>query len=61
MSYGDVLRALQKKLGWEIEIPSLADELKLSYVRVETTQPQIALTNLLERQRAGPRIPERSE
>jgi len=48
VSYGEVLRALQKKLGWEVEIPALADELKPSYVRVETTQPQIALTKLLE-------------
>ncbi len=48
VSYGEVLRALQKKLDWEVEIPALADELKLSYVRVETTQPQIALTKLLE-------------
>jgi hypothetical protein len=48
VSYGEVLRALQRKLGWEIEIPPLADELKLSYVRVETAQPQIALARLLE-------------
>lgn len=47
-SYGEILRALQKKLGWEVEIPALADELKPSYVRVETTQPQLALTKLLE-------------
>jgi hypothetical protein len=48
VSYGEVLRALEKKLGWEIEIPPSADTLKLSYVRVETTQPQIALAKLLE-------------
>ena len=48
VSYGEILRALQKKLGWEVEIPALADELKPSYVRVETTQPQLALTKLLE-------------
>jgi hypothetical protein len=48
VSYGEVLRALRSKLGWEIEISPLADELKLSYIRVETTQPQIALTKLLE-------------
>jgi len=48
VSYGEVLRALQRKLGWEIEIPALADELKLSYIRVETTQPQNALAKLLE-------------
>jgi hypothetical protein len=48
VSYGEVLRALQKKLGWEIEIPPLADELKLSYVLIESTQPQIALAKLLE-------------
>jgi hypothetical protein len=48
VSYGEVLRALQRKLGWEIEIPSLADDLKVSYMRVETAQPQIALARLLE-------------
>ena len=48
VSYGEVLRALQKKLGWEIEIPTLADELKLSYARVDATQPQTALAKLLE-------------
>ena len=53
VSYGEVLRALQKKLGWEIEIPPLADELKLSYVRVETTQPPVALAKLLEGSRLG--------
>jgi hypothetical protein len=53
VSYGDVLRALQRKLGWEIEIPPLADEVNLSYVRVETTQPQIALAKLLEGSRLG--------
>ena len=45
VSYWEVLRALQRKLGWGVEIPALADELKPSYVRVETTQPQLALTN----------------
>jgi hypothetical protein len=48
VSYGEVLRALQRKLGWEIEISPMADELKLSYVCIETTQPQIALAKLLE-------------
>jgi len=48
VSYGEVLRALREKSGWEIEIPPLADELKLSYVHVETTQPSIALGKLLE-------------
>jgi hypothetical protein len=48
VSYGEVLRAFERKLGWEIEIPTLADELKLSYARVEATQPQIALAKLLE-------------
>src|SRR6202171_1786674 len=48
VSYGEVLRALQGKSGWEIEIPPSADELKLSYVHVETTQPSIALAKLLE-------------
>jgi hypothetical protein len=48
VSYGEALRALQGKSGWEIEIPPSADELKLSYVHVETTQPSIALAKLLE-------------
>jgi len=29
VSYGEVLQAFERKLGWEIEIPALADELKL--------------------------------
>ena len=53
VSYGEVLRALEGKLGWEMEIPPLADELKLSYMRVETTQPQTALAQLLEGSRLG--------
>ena len=48
MSYGEALRTLQRELGWEIEIPPLADELTLSFVRVEATQPQDALAKLLE-------------
>jgi hypothetical protein len=46
-SYGEVLRTLQKKLGWEIEIPVLADESKLSYAQVEAKLPQDALAKLL--------------
>ena len=53
VSYGEVLRTLEGKLGWEMEIPPLADELKLSYMRVETTQPQTALAQLLEGSRLG--------
>jgi hypothetical protein len=53
VSYGEVLRTLEGKLGWEMEIPPLADELKLSCVRVETTQPQTALAQLLEGSRLG--------
>jgi hypothetical protein len=53
VSYGEVLRTLERKLGWEMEIPALADELKLSCVRVETTQPQTALAKLLEGSRLG--------
>jgi hypothetical protein len=53
VSYGEVLRTLERKLGWEMEIPPLADELKLSCVRVETTQPQTALAKLLEGSRLG--------
>jgi hypothetical protein len=48
VSYGEVLRALQKELGWEIEVPPLANELKISHVRIETTQPTIVLAKLLE-------------
>ena len=48
VSYGEVLRAMRGKLDWEIEIPSLADELKISYARVEASQPQEALRKLLE-------------
>jgi hypothetical protein len=53
VSYGEVLRALQRKLGWEIEIPPMADELKLSNVRIEALQPQIGLVKLLEGSRLG--------
>jgi hypothetical protein len=53
VSYGEVLRLLQRKLGWEIEIPPIADELKLSYVRIEALQPQIGLVKLLEGSRLG--------
>jgi hypothetical protein len=48
VTYGEVLRVLQRKLDLAIEIPSVADEMKLSYVRVEATQPQIALAKLLD-------------
>ena len=48
VSYGEVLRALEKKVGWEIEIPALADELRISHVRVEATRPSLALAQLLE-------------
>jgi hypothetical protein len=53
VSYGEVLRALQKKLGWEIEIPPLANELKLSSVRIETMEPSVAFAKLLEGSRLG--------
>jgi len=53
VSYGEVLRALQEKLGWEIDIPPLADELKASYAHVEAKQPQEALAKLLEGSRLG--------
>ena len=53
VSYGEVLRALQGKLGWDIEIPRLADELKLSNILVEAKQPQDALAKLLEGSRLG--------
>jgi len=53
VSYGEVLRALQKKLGWEIEFPAVADELKVSSVHIETTEPAMALAKLLEGSRLG--------
>ncbi len=53
VSYGEVLKTLQEKLAWEIEIPPIANELKVSYMRVEGTQPQIALAKLLEGSRLG--------
>ena len=53
LSYGEVLRALQKKLGWEIEFPATADELKLERVRIEATEPRMAIEKLLEGTRFG--------
>jgi hypothetical protein len=53
VSYGEVLRALQKKLGWEIEIPPSANELKLSSVRIETMKPSVVFAKLLEGSRLG--------
>jgi hypothetical protein len=53
VSYGEVLRDLQGKLGWEIDIPPLADELKVSYSLVEAKQPQDALAKLLAGSRLG--------
>ena len=61
VSYGEVLRAMQRKLGWEIEIPPLADELKLSYLLIESTQPQNCLGKAFGRQRTGLHIPAWSE
>jgi hypothetical protein len=46
--YGEVLRGLRVKLDWEIEISPLADKLTLSFVRVETTEPKVALAKVLE-------------
>jgi len=48
VTYGEVLRDLRAKLKWEIEIPPQADELTLSFVRVETAEPKVALAKLLE-------------
>lgn len=48
VSYGEVLRALQQKLGWEIEIPPAADGLRLSYVNIDAKKPEDALAKLLE-------------
>jgi len=48
VTYGEVLRDLRARLKWEIEIPPQADELTLSFVRVETAEPKVALAKLLE-------------
>lgn len=48
VSYGQVLRALQKKLGLPMEIPLLADNLKVSFARIEAATPQAALEKLLD-------------
>ena len=53
LSYGEVLRALQKKLGWVIEFPASVDELRLEHVRIEATEPRIAIAKLLEGTRFG--------
>jgi hypothetical protein len=65
VSYGQVLRALRGKLDVEIEIPPLADNLKLSYARIDSARPEEAFEKLLEgsglgygllRGASGPRI-----
>jgi hypothetical protein len=48
VSYGQVLRALHEKLNVEIEIPPLADNLKLSYARIDNARPEEAFEKLLE-------------
>ena len=48
VSYGEVLRALQAKLGVRIEIPEVADELELGYVHIAAAMPNEALARLLE-------------
>jgi hypothetical protein len=53
VSYGEVLRALQDKLGVAIEIPKQADELKLDYACIEASPPDEALKKLLEGSRLG--------
>lgn len=60
VTYGAVLRTLQTKLGWEIEIPALADQLKLSSVHVDAKQPEEALEELLEGSGLGYAFVERS-
>ncbi len=39
VSYGEVLRAFQQKLGVPIDIPPAADQLLLSYVHIDATPP----------------------
>lgn len=53
VSYGEVLRALQDKLGVAIEIPAQADELKLDYACIEASPPDEALVRLLEGSHLG--------
>lgn len=47
VSYAQILRALQEKLDVVIEIPPLAEELKLSYARIDAAQPEEAFEKLL--------------
>ena len=47
VSYGEVLRAFQRKLGVPMDIPQAADELTLSYVRIDAATPAEALEKLL--------------
>jgi hypothetical protein len=53
VSYGEVLRVIGQKLGWEIDIPAVADQLKISRMRVEATKPGDALRKLLEGSQLG--------
>jgi hypothetical protein len=53
VSYGEVLRVLGQKLGWDIDIPAVADKLKISRVHVEGSKPQDALKKLLEGSQLG--------
>jgi hypothetical protein len=53
VSYGEVLRALARVFDWEIEIPNSAYALKISYVLIKSTQPQIALAELLKGTKLG--------
>ncbi len=53
VSYAQILRALREKLDAVVEIPPLADELKLSYACIDAVQPEEAFKKLLEGSRLG--------
>jgi len=53
VSYGEVLRVLGQKLGWDIDIPAVADKLKISSVHIEATKEQDALKKLLDGSQLG--------
>ena len=47
VSYGEVLRTFQRALDVPMEIPQAADQLALSYVRIDAATPAEALEKLL--------------
>ena len=53
VTYGNILRALQENLGWEVEFPAMADEVKPSEINVEATDPPTLIRRLLEESHFG--------